>query len=127
MHVGLRSFAKGVHLQRIMFCPPPQPPTQTVHFNCCCRYTHFYDHGSIWANLREVLFPRCYEPDVRFPNARKLVPPTPGSIERPSNNENAAATNSHSPSADESRVKGKSKTKASKKSSDKAGTTKKQK
>eukprot|EP00750_Incisomonas_marina_P021731 INCI4653.2.p1 GENE.INCI4653.2~~INCI4653.2.p1 ORF type:complete len:235 (-),score=38.92 INCI4653.2:129-833(-) len=71
-------------------------------------YTHFYDHGSIWANLREILFPRCYEPDAKYPNARKLVPPTPGSIDAPSNKQNAA-TNRSSHHTDQHRAKGKSK------------------
>ena len=38
-------------------------------------YSHYYDNG-VWANLKEVFSPRCFEPDNKYPNAKKLIPPT---------------------------------------------------
>lgn len=31
------------------------------------RYTHYYNRGW-WHNLREIIYPRCYEPDENYYN-----------------------------------------------------------
>ena len=38
-------------------------------------YSHHYNLG-VWRNIKEILFPRCFEPDSKYPNVKRLVPPT---------------------------------------------------
>lgn len=38
-------------------------------------YTHYYDRG-IWFNLKEIFWPRCFEPDSTYPHVKKIIPPT---------------------------------------------------
>jgi len=54
---------------------PPVPHVYQTVLDSGRGYTHYYDHG-IWFNLKEIFWPRCFEPDSTYPHVKKIIPPT---------------------------------------------------